>query len=154
MATVKKGAKIVLYAEDSAQLETVADKAGKLVVKPAAEAQLIKIWHMKAELDAFVEKIKQYIIEAGRRITPDFKGIRGERVKAYIRASGLRYSYDKAKQKDLADFLKESVTLRVDSDKVDEYKTKHKKLPEGIIENERKESLIVSIEDEEQIILP
>lgn len=154
MATIKKGAKIILYAEDTAQLETTADKAGKLVVKKEAEAHIIKIWHMKAELDAFVEKIKEYIIEAGRRITPDFKGIRGERVKAYIRAAGLRYSYDKTKQKELAEFLKESITLRIDSDKVDEYRAKYKKLPDGIVENDRKESLIVSIEDEEEIVLP
>lgn len=113
-------------------------KNGKdFVFKQEAEKAIIALLDYKEQIEKAIEEIKKGIEEAGKKVSPDFKGVIGAKIKAVYRLYGERYGYDKNKKEKLIDFLKSITFYRVDSEKVDKYAEEEGKIPDGIKLKER-----------------
>ncbi len=115
------------------------EKQGKeLLFKPEAEKALADLLGLQKKINKAIEETANHILSEGLELTPNFKGIVGERVRAIARAYGPKYlSTDKTDSK----YLKESTRYFVDNDKVEAYYKKHGQPPKGIKENARKVKL-------------
>ena len=135
-------------------LSKLTDEAGKLVLKKTAEIKLLELLQLQKDIEEFIDQVKLDIVEAGRKISPDFKGVVGGRVKAYLRKSGFKYAHDKKLEDKLKPYLTEVFFYRPNSEKIDEYKESNKTLPEGITENERIEKLVFVVKEDTTPALP
>jgi hypothetical protein len=118
---------------------TALEKQGKeLLFKPEAEKALADLLTLQEKVNQAVEEAANYILEEGLKISPNFKGIVGENIRAISRAYGPKFiANDKADSK----YLKESTRYYVDNGAIEEYFNKHSKLPKGITQNARKVKL-------------
>ena len=132
---------------DINELATFAEEGGKLVFKQSAEDNIVKLLQLKKLIDDALEKVKADIEEAGKKISPDFKGVVGQQVKAIYRTFGEKYTYDKDKLDEASAYLKEIVWRKVKSDEVNAYVKKNDKLPNGIIEKDRKPKISISVKN-------
>ncbi len=114
-------------------------EGGRLILKARAEEELMKLLKMKDMIDEAIEEAKEAISASGKQISPDFKGFMGSQVKGYMKKTGFKYESINE------DFIKRTERLFPDTDKIEEYKKEHGTLPEGVTENERKETLVLSV---------
>ena len=74
-------------------------KSGKeLVFKREAEEAIVSHLEYKKQIEDALEEIKKGIEEAGKKVSLDFKGVIGSKIKAVYRMYGERYGYDKNKK--------------------------------------------------------
>lgn len=122
-----------------------AQEGGKLIFKPEAETELLKLLELKDMVDNAIEHVKVDIEKAGKGISPDFTGVVGQRVRALYRVFGEKYTYDKALVEKARPYLSEFTIRKVQSGVVDDYVKREGTLPEGIIEKERVPKISLSI---------
>ena len=121
-------------------------KKGKdLVFKKEAEDAIEFIIKKREELDKALEQIKKGSQEAGTKVSPEFKGVIGSKVKAIYRVYGEKYEYDWSRREELGEYLKTKTYYSVLSSKVDDYIEKNKKLPDGISEKQRSPVISLSL---------
>lgn len=127
---------------DTNHLSALEKQGKELLFKPEAENALADLLDLQEKINKAVEETADYILSEGLEMTPNFKGIVGEKVRAIARAYGPKYvATDKADSK----YLKESTRYFVDNDKVESYHQHHGKPPKGIKENVRKIKLTFKI---------
>lgn len=120
---------------DTNHLLALEKKGKELLLKPEAEKALADLLDLQEKVNQTVEETAEYILAEGLELTPNFKGIVGERIRAIARAYGPRYlATDKADSK----YLKKSIRYFVDNKKVENYHQEHGQPPKGIKENVRK----------------
>jgi len=132
---------------DTNELTAFAEEAGKFVFKQSAEENLLKLLKLKKLIDDALEKAKADIEEAGKKISPDFKGVVGQQIKAIYRSFGEKYTYNKEKVIEASPYLKEIIWRKVKSDEVNAYVKANDKLPEGIIEKDRQPKISISVKN-------
>jgi len=116
-------------------------EGSKLVLKKSAEEELIKLLKLKDLIDKAISEVKEKIVENGKKIFPDFKGVVGNKIKAVYRYYGEKYEVDNP------EYLKEVIIKRADVKKIEEYLEKEGKLPEGVKEKEREEKLVITLNE-------
>ena len=125
---------IVIKRKDLTPLVT---EGGKLVFNKKAEVAIVALLDHYREVGEAIDSLKKTIAEAGQSISPDFKGVVGEKVKAVYRLYGDRYEYDKSRKEELMPFLKLINWYKLSPEKVDEYVEQTGTVPDGIILKER-----------------
>lgn len=133
---------------NKAEITSFVEEAGKLVFKKQAEGSLLKLLDTIDFLNEQLVIVKEKILNAGLLISPDFKGVIGERVRASVRSYGDRYDYTEEAE---SDFIKTITFQKVDSKAVDEYLKTHKSLPKGIALKDRTPAINISRINNEQI---
>lgn len=127
-------------------INLLAEESGKAVISPKAEESLVKLINIYKHLGEVIDIVKKNIEKSGLEIDEGFTGVVGEKVGITYRPFGEKYTYtdfDKARA-----FLREKSYVKVDTTLVDAYRKQHKKLPEGIAENERIKSIVFSLSEE------
>lgn len=125
------------------EIPKLADKAGKLVFKPSAEKELLKLLDLKDRVTEAIEQVKQEIYEAGRKVLVDFRGVAGDEISFYI-SRGDKYIFTGDKSTLPHELLKEITYNKFSSASVDNFLQEHK-LPEGIKENDKPRLIIRKI---------
>lgn len=126
-------------------------ESGKLVFKPEAEAELIKLLELQEKIDEAVKTVKQTIAEAGESILPEFTGVQGSKIKCIYRAYGSKYGLDKD-QPDLNEkFYKTSTRLNADAKAIEDHMKETGKTPSGVFENPRTKTLSISFIKQKKI---
>ena len=125
---------------DKNQIAVFKEEAGKLVLKKEAENELVKLLDTLDLLNDTLTQVKQQIIESGTKVSPDFKGVVGEKIKAIARQYGAKYkvSKDTAESKT---FVRTYTQTSVDGSGIDTFKKEKGRLPKGIEEVEREVKL-------------
>lgn len=131
---------------DPKEIINYQQEGGKLVFKPSAEFSLIQLLKAKDFIDEQIDLVKKSIETAGLSISPGFKGVIGEKVKAIYRVYGDKY--DIINEKVDRQYIKTTITEKIDTDAVDEYMKKHKELPFGIVERQRAPQISISLKKE------
>lgn len=137
---------------DKTLVASFVDKGGRLALKKDVEAEILKLFEMKEHLDNEIIRLKELILQAGKSISPDFRGVIGDKIKITLKKIGDIYSYDRLKMP--KEFLNEIKYYKVDSFKVRDYIKKEGKIPEGITENIREPKVIITKQNEEIKQLP
>lgn len=107
-------------------------------IEPSSENSIISLIELEKYLKQLIDEVKTEIIERGKSIDKNFKGIKGERLTISLAPSGSKYKVVRGvREEDIKEFCK----LSLDPSKVESYYKLNKKLPNGIEYNERKESL-------------
>jgi len=130
---------------DKKQITAFVEEAGKLVFKKEAEGSLIQLLDAIDYLNKQLEEVKEKITNAGLLVSPDFKGVVGEKIKAIFRNYGDRYNFTPDAPHE---FIKEVKFDKVDTHAVDEYMKTHKTLPKGIVERDRKPKVSITRNNE------
>jgi hypothetical protein len=127
---------------DTSEIEVFVKKGSDLILKAEAEDNLVSLMDLIDLLDTTLETIKQNIASSALKAYPDFKGIVGEKLKAVYRSYGDVYIVTDEEKADA--FVRRSTTVRPNTEKIDEYKKKYKRLPSGIVENVRTPKLSIT----------
>ena len=122
---------------DPKEIQILAEEGGKFLFKPTAEASLEKLLDTQEMINEAVEGVLKGIKEAGEKVNPDFKGVKGEKIDLIKRQYGSRYTYKKAKTGSLGAFLKNKNYDYVNAEAVDKYLEELGELPDGITEKDR-----------------
>ena len=133
---------------DRNEIARFVEQGGKLAIKPEAELHLVRLLELQEMVEKAIEDVKEKIVEAGKNIDPDFKGVIGRRIKAIYRHTQSPYDFDAGHTEEVMQFLKETKYYRVDGAKVEEYIAEKGVMPDFILEKEREKSLIISLKDE------
>jgi hypothetical protein len=129
------------------EIEALVTEAGNLVWKPESEDALIKLFEMKDKIEEALLLVKKEVIKKGRELLPSFKGVEGDRVRAYLKKVD-KYSYDKNKAKPI-EVMRKIEFYKLDEAKVEEFLIKNKKLPDNVSEKQEQEILVFKVKDEE-----
>jgi len=129
------------------ELEIIKEGSEGFALNPEAEPYLVKLKEYEQALEEISKVVKDRIFETGTAISPDFRGVEGERIKLQARKYGARFKYELNKRDDLEAFLKRKETYAVDGKKVDEYIKKVGELPDGVYEAERATQVSIKLKD-------
>jgi len=121
------------------EIKELSQEGGKLLILKESENKLMQLLKLKDQIDEAIDKAREVIMEAGKKITPDFKGFYGGGVKAYIKKSGFKYEVINE------EYQKKTERTYPDTEKIENYKTQHGSLPEGVVENKREEKLYFTV---------
>lgn len=121
-------------------------EAGELIFEQRAEDALLQLIKIKDTVDAALLEAKEKIKEAGLQMSPDFKGIKGNRVQVVYQETGYKYEISGAPD---AQFMKKTIYVRPDSVAIDRFKDAFKSVPVGIIEKEREKKIIINVTKDE-----
>ena len=133
---------------DPKEIAILAEDSGKFLFRPNAEESLEKLLDTQEMINEAVDSVLKGIKDAGEKINPDFKGVKGEKIDLIKRQYGSRYTYKKAKVGELGQFLKEVSYHTVDPEAVDKYLEALGELPEGVSEKVREYKITVKRKDE------
>lgn len=128
---------------DKNQIAVFKEEAGKLVLKKEAENELVKLLDTIDLLNDTLDHVKEQILQGGQKISPDFKGVVGAKVKAIAREYGSKYSVTQS-TKENEQFVNERITQTVNGSGVDQFISKHGRLPKGITELKRTKKLTIT----------
>lgn len=148
--------KITIIVDDD-EVKQLAERGGTFIFKPEAETAILDLLALRDRIDGYITHVKEIIAQAGEAVSPGFKGVVGERLKASYRVFGEKYTYDKELFEELVavGILKKSENYKVDSKNVDKYVKKHKQLPNGVHTKERTPVISFTVKkDEEAPTLP
>lgn len=120
------------------EIVSLAAEGKGLALTRDAEASLVKLLDLKDFIDKVVEDVKEQIAERARTVYPDFKGVQGEHIKAIYRMYGDKYKTDNP------EFQKQIVSVRTDSNAIDNYIEEHGTLPEGVEVKDRTAKLVIT----------
>lgn len=121
-------------------------ESGNLVWKPESENALLILFEMKDKIDEAIDLVKKEIIKKGRELLPSFKGVEGDRVRAYIKKTD-KYTYDKSKAKPI-EVMKKIEFYKLDEAKIEGFLKEKGKLPDNVEEKENPETLVFKVKDE------
>ena len=133
---------------DPKEIAIFAEEAGSLVFRPQAEEALDELIKTRDLLVNTVEEVLTKIKEAGEKVNPDFKGVKGAKYDLIKRQYGNKYTFKIAKTGSLGAFLKNKSYNYVNSEAVDKYLEELGELPEGVSYKDREYKMTLRRKDD------
>lgn len=131
---------------DPEKVNELVINGSNLVLKPEAEEALLALFSMKDRIEEAIDKVKSELIKKGRGVIPSFKGVEGDRVRAYIKKTD-KYTYDKKGKKPL-EVMKKIEFYKLDEALIEKFLADKGTLPMGVQEKENCETLVFKVKDE------
>lgn len=129
---------------DTDDIVITAKDGGKFVFDKTAEDKLEKLLEIKDKLDNVIEQVKSNLETNGLKLSPDFSGVRGDKIKVEYRAFGALYKLVDPKNAS-PDFYKTKTTYSLNTELVSAYAENHDgKLPDGIEKVKRQKKISIS----------
>lgn len=129
---------------DTDDIVITAKDGGKFVFDKTAEDKLEKLLEIKDKLDNVIEQVKSNLETNGLKLSPDFSGVRGDKIKVEYRAFGTLYKLVDPKNAS-PDFYKTKTTYSLNTELVSAYAENHDgKLPDGIEKVKRQKKISIS----------
>lgn len=137
---------ITLDTDRISQLFAKSTNAG---IDPEAEQALLEVLDLKEKLDAFLGTLEKEIEKKALEAEGEYwSGSKGDKIKIEYRAYGAIYSPAETIDKvgddfKTAKFVPEHTDYSLNTKAIEEYVLKHKDLPNGIKENDRKKRVSI-----------
>lgn len=119
-------------------------KQGQIIMDSELEEALIQLCSLKKKIEEAEMEIKSRLIEAGLKISSEFKKIVGERVKLTYQQSGPKYVVDPDSVSFIDPKFIEAKYFPI-SQVIDQYFDQHQTTPKGIVLRERKKILTITV---------
>lgn len=124
-----------------ADLITLAEAGGEMVLNPQAEDAIIKLLELQTMVDSTVAFVKDQIVAAGQELDPQFSTVVGDKLKANYQFSGAKYKLQPGRKEFPAPLFKREVKVSIDSKAMEKYETEHRRLPKYVERAVRKQNL-------------
>lgn len=135
---------------DTDKIAQLVEDSGKIFLNPEAEQNLIELLEAQKMLEDALTEAKAKIEEEGLKINPNFKGIQADDIRIGYRYFGAEYRIDEAYADKLPEELvNKKVTYSVNNQELKNYVEMHKGLPLGIVANERKKTITISLKGDQ-----
>lgn len=131
---------------DIEELKTLAIEGGKLGLTEEAEEKLFKLIAIRDKAEELIEEAKRIIVENGRKVTEEFKGVVGDDIKGYIKKGDRFTAKDKRIVPDWA--LKEVSYKKLDQGEIEQYVKEKGELPKGIEDKGEVTSFVLQYDKE------
>ena len=126
---------------DTDELNALVGKGGQLELTEEAEEAIFKVIAIRDRAEEALALIKKAIVEKGRNISPEFKGIVGADIKGYIK-QGEKYTAEDKRQ--VPEFALKSVSYKkLDQKAIEDYEKEKGKLPHGVEKKEDVTSFVL-----------
>lgn len=131
---------------DLDEFKTLAVEGGKLGLTEEAEEKLFKLIAIRDKAEELIDQAKQIIIENGKKVTEEFKGVVGDDIKGYIKKGDRYTAKDKKIVPDWA--LKEITYKKLDQAEIDSYVKEKGELPKGVEDKGEVTSFVLQYDKE------
>ena len=125
-------------------LVKVSEDSREIVINPNAEKALLKLLAIQREVNGAVEAVKSEIERRALDFNPNFRVIKGERIKVTYSASGAKYKATGEALRHAPKYWTRKVTWSLNTKALDEHLAKRGNLPNGISPVERKKTIRIS----------
>lgn len=140
-------ASIVLRFDPTALVEAT-EKAGELVLNPAAEDVIVKVLEIEQQVAEAVKTIKSEIERQGLEVNSNFTSVTSDKLKVNYSPSGAEFGYDAKKRKRFPEPLfTRRVTYSPNSKEIKKYREKTGRWPAHVFLNERKKTIRLSLKE-------
>jgi hypothetical protein len=133
---------------DLEQLTNIVQKADGIVFSPEAENVLVQLYEIKQKVEEAEKTAKKLIEETALKYDPNFTSIQSDKLRVSYRAYGSRYSIDESHLADIPEGLYKKVVKYSPVAKAIEAHADEKGMPLGIVENERKKQVSITMRRE------
>lgn len=117
-----------------------------IFIKPEAEDALIELLEIQEKVEEAVKTVKENLEAKGLEINPNFKSIQGDNVRIGYRYFGAEYRIDEAYISEIPENLYTAKTsYSLDTKELKNYLKENKGIPQGIVANDRKKTITISI---------
>lgn len=127
-----------------ATLVKVAEDSREIVINPGSEKALLKLLAIQREVNDAVEAVKSEIERRALEFNPNFRAIKGERVKITYSASGAKYRATGEALRHSPKYWQKRTTWSLNTKALDEHLARRGNLPAGIASVERKKTIRIS----------
>ena len=135
---------ILTVSINPATLVKTAEDGREIIINPNAEEALLKLLAIQREVNDTVEAVKSEIERRALEFNPNFRAIKGERVKITYSASGAKYKATGEALRHAPKYWTKKVTWSLNTKALDEHLAKRGNLPNGISSVERKKTIRIS----------
>lgn len=126
---------------DPAELVKLAGDGKTIIINPNAEESLVKLLAIQREVDGAVEAVKSEIERHALEFNPNFRSLKSNKLKINYSASGAKYKQTGDISNHSKKFWTKKTTWSLNSEAVDAYFAKNRRLPKGISSVERAKTL-------------
>lgn len=131
---------------DLDQIKELSMDADKIFLSAEGEEVLIKLLDAQKQVEDALTTAKAILEEEGLKKNPNFKGIQADKVRVGYRFFGAEYKIDESHIDNLPKQLYTSkTTYGVNNEELEAYLETHKGLPLGILQNERKKTITITV---------
>lgn len=131
---------------DLDQIKDLAMDADKIFLSAEGEEVLVKLLDAQKQIEDALTTAKAILEEEGLKRNPNFKGIQADKIRIGYRYFGAEYKIDEANIDKLPQQLYTAkTTYAVNNDELADYLETHKGLPLGILQNERKKTITITV---------
>ena len=119
----------------------------KFCLEAESEEAIVELLKLQQTIAEAIDEVKTKVVEAGLEISPDFTGVRGDKVRVMYRYHGSAYKLDHTMLNSINEkFYTKSVRYAPNSKEIEAYAKTEKKLPEGVVPNvERAKQVCVTL---------
>ncbi len=108
----------------------------KFLLEAESEEAIVELLKIQEDIALAISEMKETVVEKGLELSPDFTGVRGDRVRVMYRYYGSPYKLDSTMLNSIDErFYTKSVRYSPNSKEVDKFAKEAKKLPLGIVPN-------------------
>ena len=132
--------KIIL---DSEEIKDICIDATTFAITAEGERSLVRLLNIQEQINAFVEQVKEEIVEKAKTIDGDFTSIKGDVLKIEYRECGSKFTLvDNATVK--REFITLTERMAVNTKAVERFMAENNgELPAGVQMSDRKKSIII-----------
>src|ERR1035437_4638579 len=135
---------------DIEKLDKLLVDADKIFLTPEGEKVLVQLLELQDQIEAAIKAAKVKLEETALKISPDFTSIQADKVKVYFRYFGARYKIDESYVQTLPKNLYEVQTkYSAVAEEIEKLMEEKDKLPQGIIEADRKKTMTFGLKNKE-----
>lgn len=112
-------------------------EADLIFLKPQAENTLVQLLDLQVQIEAAIDEANKRLEAAALKVNPNFKSIRGDKIKVFYRSYGSKYKIDETVLNLIPPELYEAkvkTTYAVNDEAVAKFTEVNKGMPVGIIE--------------------
>lgn len=140
----------MLITINTEEIAKLVEKSGEVFLSNEGEEHLVNLLTAHKQLTDAIVEAKEKIAEEAAKISPNFKSITSDRLKISYRTYGAKFKLDESFADQVPkELIQKRVSYSINATAVEKYAEEHD-LPVGIIENDRKPQLSVSLKKEDE----
>lgn len=131
------------------KLDKLVKESDSIFLGSEGEEVLVQLLELRDKIEEAIDEAELRLEQTALKLDPNFKSIQADKIKVYYRTYGHKYSIDDTRVNELPKNLyKTTIKYAPESKEIDKYIEENKKIPLGIIENDRKKTLTFKLKNE------
>lgn len=121
---------------DTDEVVKLVEDGKKFLLDAESEKSIVALLQLQQAVEQAIKDVKEKVVEEGLKHSPDFTGVRSDKVRIMYRYYGSQYKLDTTMLNNIDErFYTKSVRYAPNSKEIDTYAKTEKKLPAGVVPN-------------------